>query len=118
MKKKTNIDKAKDLLAELYEVLESIEEEKQAVAISHLDNAEGTKQFRLRVAERLKTERNRMGLTQKEFAKIVDLSNQTYNNLETAKGSLKIEYLYNISKVTGCDIGYLLCDYDVRNMRR
>lgn len=73
-----------------------------------------TREYRKRVADRIKAERDRTGLTQKEFAKKVGIANQTYNNLENGIGSLKIEHLNKIAENCGCDMGYLLGDYENR----
>lgn len=73
-----------------------------------------TREYRKKVADRIKAERDRTGLTQKEFAKKVGIANQTYNNLENGIGSLKIEHLHKIAENCGCDMGYLLGDYDNR----
>lgn len=76
-----------------------------------------TREYRKKVGERIKAERDRIGLTQKEFAKKVGLANQTYNNLENGIGSLKIEHLYGISEKCGCDIGYLLGECEERTYK-
>lgn len=73
-----------------------------------------TREFRQLVGKRIKAERERTALTQKEFAKKIGISNQTYNNLENGIGSLKLEHLYKISDKCGCDMGYLLGECDNR----
>ena len=77
-----------------------------------MDNT--TREYRMKVADRIKRERKRTGMLQKDFAKEVGLSNQTYNNLENGLGSLRVEHLHKIAEYCGCDMGYLLCDYDNR----
>ena len=78
------------------------------------DKGKLTAAYRYEVAQRIFSERIRTGLNQKDFAKKVGISNQTFNNLENGKGSLKLEFLYQIAKACGCDISYLLGDTENR----
>lgn len=73
-----------------------------------------TRTFRQEVGKRIKKERERTGLIQKDFAKAVGVANQTYNNLENGIGSLKIEHLQKIAEYCGCDMSYLLGEIDNR----
>lgn len=64
--------------------------------------------FKWAIGNRIREEREKMGLSQEEFSEKVSLSKQVINNFENGKGSFKIEQLYKIASVCGCDIGYLL----------
>lgn len=78
------------------------------------NKGELTNEYKQFIATRIYSERLLTGLNQKDFAKAVGVSNQTFNNLEQGKGSLKIEYLYQIANFCGCDIGYLLGECENR----
>lgn len=81
------------------------------------NKGELTNEYKQFIATRIYAERQLKGLNQKDFAKAVGVSNQTFNNLEQGKGSLKIEYLYQIANFCGCDIGYLLGECDNRTYK-
>lgn len=78
------------------------------------EKGELTREYRSFIGKRIYDERSIKGMNQKDFAKAVGISNQTYNNLENGKGSLKLEFLYQIAKYCGCDIGYLLGEIENR----
>lgn len=52
--------------------------------------------------------------SQELFAEKLHISKQAYNNLENGVGEPKLEYLYRIKELCGCDIGYLVGEYDCR----
>lgn len=60
------------------------------------------------IGNRIREEREKLGLSQEEFSEKVLLSKVVINNFEQGKGSFKIEQLYTIASFCGCDIGYLL----------
>lgn len=52
--------------------------------------------------------------SQESFAEQLHISKQAYNNLENGVGEPKLEYLYRIKELCGCDIGYLVGEYECR----
>ena len=59
--------------------------------------------------QRLKTERERLGLTQKELAEAVSISYVTQSNYETGKRKPDTKYIASIATI-GFDLKYLFTD--------
>lgn len=59
------------------------------------------------VGARLKEERNRLGLTQEEFASLSGNTRRTQTNYENNSRSPDADYLSSIAKA-GADVGYIL----------
>lgn len=83
--------------------------------ITILDRAE-------KIGKRIKTERERLGITQGELGeKITEILNSeggvaqaTISGWERGKQIPPLNQILVLSKIFGCDCGYLLCDYDQR----
>lgn len=76
---------------------------------------------RKRIGERIKVERKRVGLTQEEFAEKLtvllgcdNIAQNTISNWEKGSPLPSTEKLIAMSRIFGCDCGYLLCDYEQR----
>jgi len=54
--------------------------------------------FRQRVASRLQEERVKRGMSQVEFAKLLDMSQSTYNRLENGENKVDLDQLFHISQ--------------------
>ena len=65
--------------------------------------------------ERLRLLREETGLTQKDFAKIMNIAKTTYNNYETGKREPDKESLKRFATFYECSIDYLLGYSDIRN---
>lgn len=76
---------------------------------------------RKRIGERIKAERKRVGLTQEEFAERLtvllgcdNIAQNTISNWEKGSPLPSTEKIIAMSRIFGCDCGYLLCDYEQR----
>lgn len=58
-------------------------------------------------SERLRSEREKLGMTQKEFAEAVGVTEMTQNNYERGKRKPDIEYLNKAAEL-GLDINYIV----------
>lgn len=75
-----------------------------------------------KIGERIQTERDKLGITQEELGeKITKILNgeggvaqPTISGWETGKQIPPINQILALSKIFGCDCGYILCDYDQR----
>lgn len=73
---------------------------------------------RVKIGGRIKEERDKLGLTQKEFLTKIYKSEQSTKSLSSWEKGDHIPDLDSIAlmaELFNCDIGYLLCDYDERN---
>lgn len=59
------------------------------------------------VAERLKSERKRLGFTQKQFAENIGISEASYNRYEKYFASFDSEVVWGLQKI-GADVMYIL----------
>lgn len=66
-------------------------------------------------AKRLREERNRLGLLQKEMAAKLNMPPNTYNGYETGKRLPDMETVSKIADILGVSVDYLLGRTDVRN---
>lgn len=72
-----------------------------------------------RIGQRIKAERTRdknRSMTQVQLALKVHTTQNTISNWETGTVMPPMDQLINLAKVFGCDVAYLLCDYDDRNI--
>jgi transcriptional regulator with XRE-family HTH domain len=67
-----------------------------------------TKEKKDEILKKRQRKRSYDGLSQAEFAEELGIGEDKLYNLETGRGELNTEYLFTISEVCGCDIGYLL----------
>ena len=58
--------------------------------------------------KRLKECRNDKGLSQKEIAKLLNITQQTYSDYETGRTNPDIDTLLSIAAILGCTTDYLL----------
>jgi len=65
--------------------------------------------------DRLRALREETGLTQKDFAKKMNIANTTYNNYETGTREPDKETLKRFATFFDCTIDYLLGYSDIRN---
>ncbi|SCI10925.1 HTH-type transcriptional regulator immR [uncultured Clostridium sp.] len=66
---------------------------------------------------RLRHERERLGLMQKEMAQKLDIPPNTYNGYETGKRSPNLEVAKHISDTLDISVDYLLGRTDERNLQ-
>ncbi|CEI72963.1 MULTISPECIES: helix-turn-helix domain-containing protein [Romboutsia] len=69
-------------------------------------------------ANRLRQEREKLGLMQKEMAQKLDIPSNTYNGYETGKRSPNLEVAKHISDVLDVSVDYLLGRTDERNLNK
>ena len=69
-------------------------------------------------ANRLRKERENLGLMQKEMAKKLDIPPNTYNGYETGKRSPNLEVAKHISDTLNISVDYLLGRTDERNLNK
>ncbi|WP_250674922.1 helix-turn-helix transcriptional regulator [Paraclostridium ghonii] len=67
-------------------------------------------------ANRLRSERESLGLLQKEMAEKLNLPSNTYNGYETGKRSPSLEVASHIAKTLGVSVDYLLGKTNVKNL--
>lgn len=67
-------------------------------------------------ANRLRQEREKLGLMQKEMAQKLDIPPNTYNGYETGKRSPNLEVAKHISDTLDISVDYLLGRTDKRNL--
>lgn len=67
---------------------------------------------------RLRHERERLGLMQKEMAQKLDIPPNTYNGYETGKRSPNLEVAKHISDTLDISVDYLLGRTDERNLNK
>lgn len=71
-----------------------------------------------KIGERIKLERKRLGLTQKDFLLKIymsETSTATLRRWEQGKDVPDLKTLVYMAELFGCDVGYLIADYDQRN---
>lgn len=69
------------------------------------------------IGKRIRKERETLGLSQTEFAKLLkfkESSRQVIGNWEKGKVLPHFEYMLEMCKVFNCELGYLLCEYDCK----
>ena len=67
------------------------------------------------IGERIRTERKKLDLTQDGFAEKIDIgSRQTIAQWENGVALPPLSKLLCMCDLFGCEIGYLLCDYDCK----
>lgn len=71
---------------------------------------------KLTFANRLRQEREKLGLMQKEMAQKLDIPPNTYNGYETGKRSPNLEVAKHISDTLEISVDYLLGRTDKRNL--
>ena len=69
-------------------------------------------------ANRLRQERERLGLMQKEMAQKLEIPPNTYNGYETGKRSPNLEVARHISDTLEISVDYLLGRTDERNINK
>ena len=62
------------------------------------------------VSKRLKNIRNNLDLTQEQFAELLDISIQTYKNMESEKGRISMNILRKMKSKLDFSVDYLLFD--------
>lgn len=62
------------------------------------------------VSKRLKNIRNNLNLTQEQFAELLDISIQTYKNMESEKGKISMNTLRKMKSKLDFSTDYLLFD--------
>lgn len=60
------------------------------------------------IGERIKSQRESLGLSQLELSKKLDLSRSSVSNIELGRHQIPLHILYEISKVCNVNIDYLL----------
>ncbi|WP_191973573.1 helix-turn-helix domain-containing protein [Paraclostridium bifermentans] len=66
-------------------------------------------------ADRLRAERESLGLLQKEMAEKLNLPTNTYNGYETGKRSPSLEITSTIAEKLGVSVDYLLGNTNIKN---
>lgn len=75
------------------------------------------------IQERLKFERKKRGMTQSEFAEILDMTQANYSQIENAVNGLTVDKLAILKKKLGIDLNYLITgsydrlDFGVEKMK-
>lgn len=69
-------------------------------------------------ANRLRQEREQLGLMQKEMAQKLDIPSNTYNGYETGKRSPNLEVAKHISDTLNISVDYLLGRTDERSINK
>lgn len=69
-------------------------------------------------ANRLREERERLGLMQKEMAQKLEVPPNTYNGYETGKRSPSLEVARHIADTLEISVDYLLGRTDIRNITK
>ena len=64
------------------------------------------------VSKRLKNIRNDLNLTQEQFAELLDISIQTYKNMESEKGKISMNVLKKMKSKLDFSVDYLLFGQD------
>ena len=62
----------------------------------------------IKFAERIKNVRNQLGLSQKDFAEKIDISNSTLSDIEAARTKATFYFFFNISEAFDVNLTYLL----------
>jgi transcriptional regulator with XRE-family HTH domain len=70
---------------------------------------------KLRLANRIKTERGNRGISQKQLSELTGINNTVLSRIENGKKDISVENLVKIAQVFEVDIGYLLFDYIADN---
>jgi transcriptional regulator with XRE-family HTH domain len=64
------------------------------------------------IGERIKSQRESLGLSQLELSKKLDLSRSSVSNIELGRHQIPLHILYEISKVCNVNIDYFLPNND------
>lgn len=74
----------------------------------------------IKIGERIRKERKERGLTQEDFAELLNLSRdsrQSISNWEKGKTSPPFEHLIKMCEIFECELGYLLCQHDSKTRK-
>lgn len=67
-----------------------------------------SEELRMKIADRMKSAREALGLTQDEVAYSLGLKRKSYNHIETGRNSLRIEHLVKLPEILGRSVNYFL----------
>lgn len=67
-----------------------------------------TKEDRILVGQRLRAQRNFLGLTREQFAELADISSGYYGQLEAGTSQMSIDTLIKISRTSQLSMEYIL----------
>ena len=71
-----------------------------------------TKQERIAVGQRLRQQRNKLGLTREQFAELADIGAGYYGQIEVGTSQMSIDTLIKISKTSRLSMEYILFGED------
>ena len=71
-----------------------------------------TKQERIAVGQRLRQQRNKLGLTREQFAELADIGAGYYGQIEVGTSQMSIDTLNKISKTSRLSMEYILFGED------
>ncbi|QEZ68027.1 XRE family transcriptional regulator [Paraclostridium bifermentans] len=83
--------------------------------IVKLELEKGVSILKNQFADRLRAERESLGLLQKEMAEKLNLPTNTYNGYETGKRSPSLEITSTIAEKLGVSVDYLLGNTNIKN---
>lgn len=67
-----------------------------------------TKQERIAAGQRLRQQRNRLGLTREQFAELADIGAGYYGQLEVGTSQMSVDTLIKISRTSRLSMEYIL----------
>ena len=72
----------------------------------------------MQIGERIRIERNKLGLTQNALAEMLGLTEMNanartiVNKIEKGTQPVKVEQIQKLCEIFDCEVGYLLCEFD------
>ena len=67
-----------------------------------------TKQERVAVGQRLRQQRNRLGLTREQFAELADIGSGYYGQIEVGTSQMSIDTLMKVARTSRLSMEYIL----------
>lgn len=67
-----------------------------------------TKQERVAIGQRLRQQRNRLGLTREQFAELADIGAGYYGQIEVGTSQMSIDTLIKVSRTSRLSMEYIL----------
>ena len=71
-----------------------------------------TKQERIAVGQRLRQQRNKLGLTREQFAELADIGAGYYGQIEVGTSQMSIDTLIKVSRTSRLSMEYILFGAD------